>query len=178
MNLFDNIRDVLAKSEGMNVYDLCVALGMEDGRSLVQKCCSNARYEGRLTSAIEGGKVVYRLPAEGTARRATSKPKAHTNQNAHPNQKADGAVSPPVASSKKPKLERVTNAVPRRRDFLAACESADKTLKALTFAASTADDALQVYLHSVADPAIYDALKAARDQAHAAVAAFTSRVAA
>lgn len=164
MNLFDNIRYVLAKSEGMNVYDLCVALGMEDGRSLVQKCCSNARYQGRLTSAIEGGKVVYRLPAEGAARTPPPKPPKPASA------RADTSNKPPAPAP-------VKKATPRRRDFLAACESADKTLKALTFAASTADDALQVYLHSVADPAIYDPLKAASDQAHAAVAAFTSRVA-
>lgn len=90
---------------------------------------------------------------------------------------------PPVAKAKKPKLtsppqnaEGKQKAKPaRKRDFLAACETSEKTLKALQFNASTADDALQVYVHSVADPAIYNALKDASDRAHAAVALFSAQ---
>lgn len=59
-----------------------------------------------------------------------------------------------------------------RRDFAAAAESREKVLKALQFAHGTACDAVEVYIASVADVAIYRALCDARDQARRALDAF------
>jgi len=164
MSLAQQIRDALRDSEGMTLAQLADAIG-EDAKR-IGMTCSERRTAGEFISRREEGSVVYALNPNGAA------PK----QKAHPPQNAEGkqAVPPPGARSKKPKLQKAA-ATPKRRDFLAAAETADKTLKALMFAASTADDALQVYLHSVADPFIYGALKQARDHAQAAVAAFTSQ---
>lgn len=171
MSLLDNVRDVLAKSEGMSVDELCVALGMENDRGTVMKCCTNAKYQGRLIGAMENGHVVYRLAPDGVV------PK----QKANPTQNAEGAkVAPPGASSKKPKLERVRKAArktteQRKRDFFAAAETAEKTLKALQFNVTTAADAIEVYVHSVVDPVTYTALKNAHVSALAALEAFSAQ---
>lgn len=87
---------------------------------------------------------------------------------------------PPGATSKKPKLERPRKSATktmaqRKRDFFAAAETAEKTLKALQFNVTTAADAIEVYVHSVVDPVTYTALKNAHVSALAALEAFSAQ---
>lgn len=162
--LIDQIRDALRQSEGMTIAQLADAIGEEHRR--VAMTCYEAKGRGVLTIRKEDGGMVYALNTDTAA----AKPKTSPMQNVE----GAAAVPPPGASSKKPKLERPRKAAPRKRDFFAAAESADKTLKALQFSRQTAADALQVYIHSCVDPEIFGALQSAVHGAQAAIDKFSA----
>jgi len=156
MSLVQQIRDALRDSEGMTVAQLADALSADAGA--VSKACSQLKWKGEFISQRDGATVVYAPAMPGGESGSPTIPK----------------------KTKKTKSKQLDAAAPkaaaqRKRDFIAASESAEKTLKALQFSANTTDDALQVYVHSVVDVAIYAPLKSAADQARAALDAFVTQ---
>lgn len=165
MSLTDEIRNAVRKAEGLNLDQLMEALYEGADRNTVSTIANQRVRGGEFLVAVEEGRRVYRPNPDFVPGKSVPK--------------AEGAVPPAATKAKKPRRDtnRETNTKQtgsRKRDFLAACETAEKTLKALKFAADTAADALEVYVHSVADPAIYGALKASRDQSRAALDAFVA----
>jgi len=61
-----------------------------------------------------------------------------------------------------------------RRDFLAAAEQSQNVLKALEFNRDTARDALELYVASMVDAAIYAGLQGALKSAQTALDAFAA----
>jgi hypothetical protein len=118
------------------------------------------RSDGRVDRTMRGNVSLWSVPAEG------SKPVGE----------AIIVAAPKAAATKKPAKTTGRNGeAPQPRDFLAAAESAQKTLKALEFSHSTAADALDVYLYSVADPVIYRALRDSEQSAKAALERFVAQ---
>jgi hypothetical protein len=76
-------------------------------------------------------------------------------------------ATPPPAKNPRPLNEK-------RRDFLAAAEQSQNVLKALEFNRDTARDALDLYVASTVDPAIYAGLKGAMEAAQTALDAFVA----
>lgn len=135
-----------------------------------------------MIAHAEDGRLVFALNPDG----ATPQPSTNPNQNAE----GSTATAPDAEANKsktrgpwskfgslngvpKAKESKPTEA-PRKRDFFAAAESADKTLKALLFSRQTAADALQVYVHLCVDPEIYNALQNAVHGTQAAIDKFSA----
>ena len=170
----DAIRDAI-RNGPMSLDRIMDVIGDITDRSTARTIISQRKRAGEFSCAIEDGKPVYAY-VEGYKPNYSPKSKAGTNQN------AEGSTQPPppVATSKKPKLEtphekgRVERLHRKRRDFFVAAESADKTLKALLFSRQTAADALEVYVHSCVDPEIYQSLQYAVNASQAAIDKFSA----
>lgn len=93
------------------------------------------------------------------------------------------APRPSTSAPAKPSLTRTALPPPakkaavlgeRKRDFLAAAEQSQNVLKALEFNRDTARDALQLYVASLVDSAIYEGLNGALNSAQSALDAFVA----
>ena len=145
MSLIQQIRDALRDSGGMTVAQLADALGEEQKR--IAATCYEAKGRGVLTSRHEDGGVVYALNTDGDA----------------PKPRMAGLGEQQNAPAQAPAPVLAVPNSPQGRDTIAA---------ALQSAYIKADEALDAYVRSVANPTIYGALKQARDHAGAAWRAF------
>lgn len=163
----DAIRDAVRQGP-LSLDQIMDVIGDITDRSTASTIISQRKRAGEFSCSIEDGKAVYTL-VEGYKPNYSSKPNA--------NQNAEGSTQPPAATSKKPKLATRQDAkkiARAKRDFFAAAESADKTLKALLFSRQTAADALEVYVHSCVDPEIYKSLQYAVNASQAAIDKFSA----
>jgi len=154
MSLIQQIRDALGDSGGMTTAQLADALGEEQKR--IAATCYEAKGRGVLTSRHEDGGVVYALNTDGAA----PKPRPQFVQI------GEQQNLPTQAPATRPRKSAPAPAIPN------SPEGRDTIAAALQSAYTKADEALDAYVRSVANPTIYGALKQARDHAGAAWRAF------
>jgi hypothetical protein len=132
---------------------------MEEDRPTVMKCCTNAKYQGRLVGAVENGHVVYRLAPAGTAPAKAAAPSSKKTRAAQASPQAIDST-PSRSKDDHEESERVharigviDHAVNGKRD------------SSLADLVGYTEAALQAYIESCVNPSIYGFLLNARDAA-------------
>ena len=141
--------------------------------TLLQRC-----KVGEMSKTVEDGRLMYALvPGYVHDRGAFKGKQAHDGSAAAESSGSPQRKVKPEAHAKNSKRSvpkpMATSRTPVGRELLDRVELANKTLKALEFAANVASDALDLYCAAVADPHVYVPLKQARDQARKALESYT-----
>lgn len=150
----DLIMEVLAKHGSMRVADLNIALAGRVKKQMVSYNLTKLAKEWKVERSGQGLSALVWLPGHRDA--------------------ASAELDAPAPDKPARRVAGRQGSKQHRRDFLAAAENSEKVLKALEFNARTTQDSLDVYLHSIGDPSILNALLGARDQARTAVSAYVA----
>ena len=152
-----------------------IADAINSDTSTVSALCNGLVKRGLVVASKDGGKNTYtrvdgdRVPTPAPTRSAAPEAgsrKPEAGQHAKP---AQATASTKPKGKAKPAASEPAK---RLRALTAAAESPANVRAALEFAHGTACDALNLYLRSVVNPAIYDDLVAARDRSRSALDAF------
>ncbi|ULU26622.1 hypothetical protein [Dyella terrae] len=140
----------------LNLDSIMQALPEGTDRNTVNTILGQRKRAGELVVSLDEGKPHYGIAPgyDHTRRKGT-----------------DGAGAKAAPRAKRKQAQGVTE---RRRNFSVAVQRSENVLKALQFNRDTARDALDMYLISIADPAIYSGLKGAVDASQRALDAWVA----